>query len=329
MIGAAFTPAQAQATTATCRELNIPVTVGLLLPGTVFGKLCVPPRPTHTVQLLIPGATYNGTYWDPPTTPGVHSYRKSQNAAGYATLTVDRLGSGRSSVPPGVTLTALIQAEVMHQVISKLRNGAFGPRFDKVIIVGHSLGSAISVLEAATFGKVDGVLLTGIAHRINPLPVAALFTTFYPAALDPVLSRKYLDPVYLTTRPGTRNADFFLPGKASPEAIALDEATKDVFAATEAPDGLGVSVFTPYTLLIGVPVLLAISRDPLLCDPLLAIDCTSAETVRAAEAPYYSPAARLRTYLLPGEFGHSFNYAPNANEFFSAAAAWADEFVGR
>ncbi|WP_232376612.1 alpha/beta hydrolase [Amycolatopsis aidingensis] len=322
--GTALTPVQppAAASEPTCTELNIELTVALL-PATMYGKLCVPAEPAETVQLLIPGGTFNSTYWDPPAASGVHSFRAAMNEAGYATLTVDRLGTGRSSIPLGVTLTAIQQAELMHRVVQRLRSGAFGPRFEKVIIGGHSLGAAISLIEAATFHDVDGVLLTGLAHRIDPVNVAAAFANFYPAMLDPKFTGKVLDPVYLTTQPGTRDKSFHQPAQAEPEAIALDEATKDVFSVTEAADGIGVAYVSPYSLLVDVPVLLALGgHDPLLCSPL-AIDCTSAETVYQAEAPYFSAAARLRTYVLPGNYGHAFNYAPNADHFHAEVVDWA------
>ena len=60
----------------------------------------------------------------------------------------------------------------------------------------------------------------------------------------------------------------------------------------------------------------------------MGTDCSSAAAVHRQEAPYYSPEARLRTYLLPGTYGHAFNYAPNADLFYQAVARWAEEVVG-
>jgi hypothetical protein len=53
--------------------------------------------------------------------------------------------------------------------------------------------------------------------------------------------------------------------------------------------------------------------------------CGTASSYRAAEAPYYGPAARLEAYVLPG-YGHALNYAPNLH---AAVVAWADRMVGR
>jgi pimeloyl-ACP methyl ester carboxylesterase len=320
MVASSLTSASASAGP-TCRSVDAPVTV-LGHRHVVHGTLCTPTG-AATVQVLIPGATYNSSYWDFP--DGRHSFRAAQNAAGFATFAVDRLGTGRSSRPLAVTLTAFVQADAMHQVVQGLRAGAYGPRFSRVIIGGHSLGAAISVVEAGTYGDVDGVLLTGMTHRINPVGVAAAFANFRPANLDPKFGLLY--PLgYLTTAPGTRYNSFHAPGPRVVDVQALEESTKDVFAPTEAADGLGVAVLLPYSALIDVPVMSAVgSRDAAVCG-LLATDCSTSTTLRAAEAAYFR--APLRTYVLP-DYGHSINLAPNARDYYSAVSSWAVEEVGR
>jgi hypothetical protein len=58
--------------------------------GTMYGKLCAPTG-AKTVHVLIPGGTYNSSYWDIGYQPEIRSYRMAMNNAGYATLAVDRL----------------------------------------------------------------------------------------------------------------------------------------------------------------------------------------------------------------------------------------------
>jgi pimeloyl-ACP methyl ester carboxylesterase len=102
--GVQVAPASAAADPATCQDVYLPVT----LAGqqqTMFGHLCRPSRPTSTVLLLVPGATYTAAYWDLPASLGLFSFRGALNDAGYATLAVDRLGSGRSSRPASALLT--------------------------------------------------------------------------------------------------------------------------------------------------------------------------------------------------------------------------------
>lgn len=322
LAGSLPSPAQAQPASASCQDVTIPVWLDVLLPQLVHGKLCEPPQGARTIQVLVPGATYNNAYWDAALAPETRSFRLAMNKAGYATLTLDRLGTGASSKPPSALLTAFSEADVVHQVIQAIRHGDLGSRFEKVILGGHSLGSAITVLEAGTYHDVDGVLITGLAHRINPPGALIVLGSFIPVALDPVLSRRGLDPTYLTTQPGTRYAAFHAPGPDVPEMTAYDEASKDVVAPGELLDAATLATVLPYTWRITVPVLVVLGGgDAGLCGPL-ATDCTSSEGLRRSEAPYYSAAARLRAYVLPG-YGHSINYAPNAPDYHRAVTQWA------
>jgi len=315
--GLLLVPTPAQATT-TCENRAFPVTVAGL-PLTMAGTLCVPSG-AHTLQILVPGGFYNRSYWD--ITLESRSFRRAMNDAGYATLAVDRLGSGASSEPPSALLTAITQADAVHQVVRAMR-----PKFAKIILGGHSLGSAISIIEAATYRDVDGVLVTSMGHHLNTLGLAPIAATFVPAALDPAFSTRTMDPGYLTTMPGTRYS-LHQPGPNVPAAIAFDEATKDVAAPSVLLDAALLGTVTPYTALVGVPVLSAIaSADPTFCG-LLATDCSSAASYKAAEAPFYGPAAKLQTYVLPG-YGHAFNYAPNAPDLHAAVVSWADRMIGR
>ncbi|MEU5694111.1 alpha/beta hydrolase [Actinosynnema sp. NPDC020468] len=321
LLTTALTPASAAP--AKCREVDAPVSV-LLSTQTVHGRLCVPAGGSSTVEVLIPGATYNSSYWD--YSDGAHSFRAAQNDAGFATFTLDRLGTGRSSRPVAALLTGFVQAEAVHQVVTGLRSGAYGTSFGKVVVGGHSLGSAISVLVAGTWpDSVDGVLLTGLTHRINPPGVAAAFANFRPAELDVKFGPLF--PIgYLTTAPGTRYASFHAPGVLTPELRAVEEATKDVFSPLEAADGLGVSVLLPYSLFIKAPVFLAVGQNDTAVCGALGTNCSTAATVRATEAPYFTSG--LTTYVLPS-YGHSINLAPNARDYYAAAATWMTSAVGR
>ncbi len=303
-------PAPARAATTTCEDLNVPVTVALL-PQTMHGRLCTPPGAT-TVVVLIPGGTYNASYWDIGYTPQTRSFRLAMNNAGVATLALDRLGTGASSKPLSALLSATVQATAAHQVIQSVR-----PRFPKVIIGGHSIGSAMAMIEAGRYHDVDGVLVTGMTHRMNLITVVPVLANMIPAPLDPAVPGR--DAAYLTTSPGTRYTAFHTPGPLDPAAIAYDESTKDVFATTEAVDSLTLTtVVTPASQQITVPVLLVVGNDPHFCGTL-GSDCTSPEALRASEAPFFG--GPLQTYILNG-YGHAINYAPNAPTYFSVVTSW-------
>src|ERR1041384_638084 len=145
------TPTSAAAAAPRCSTTTVPVTAVPLLVMTVQGQLCLPAdsSPT-TIQLLLHGATYNRTYWDLPYQPERYSYQRDMAAHGMATFAVDELGVGGSSRPLSLLLTGVAQASAIHQVVGHLRAGHVGGTpYSKVVLVGHSAGAAISVVEAA------------------------------------------------------------------------------------------------------------------------------------------------------------------------------------
>ncbi|MFG2186586.1 alpha/beta hydrolase [Nocardia iowensis] len=312
-----LTPAVAHADHTTlperCTAVSFPVT-GL---GTLAGTMCMPARPTSTVMVMMPGSGYNHTYWDFPYEPQTYSFRRAMNIAGYATLIVDRFGNGASTRPPSVQLTATGSVQALHQLVGAVRQGlpGFQP-FSKVITGGHSLSSGIAVIEASTYHDVDGVLLTGFSHSLDIVGTTGIVSTYYPAEQDPKFAGQGYDTGYVTTRPGTRQGNYYGPGAADPEVVAVDEATKEVFSLTEYPDGL-TSTLPPTTNNINVPVMVVNGSADRLC----LRTCENTETLAAAEAPYFSPAAKLRAFVLPGS-GHSVNLAPNTAEYQAAVRDW-------
>ena len=140
----------------------------------IRGTLCAPIGAT-TAIVLVPGATYDQTYWDFPYDPGVYNARQAFNRAGYTTLTLDRLGTGTSSRPLSLSVTSTLQARAVHDVITALRAGAIGDRtYGRVVLGAHSLGSVVAVIEAATYHDEDALLVTGLSHKPNYLNLAEL-----------------------------------------------------------------------------------------------------------------------------------------------------------
>ena len=55
----------------------------------------------------------------------------------------------------------------MHQIVQGLRSGSIGGKaYNRVVLVGHSTGSAVAAIEANTYEDVDGLILTGWGHGI-------------------------------------------------------------------------------------------------------------------------------------------------------------------
>ncbi len=315
---------QTAASRVSCAEIDLPVSVSVPTPGqTMHGQLCLPAgRVPTTVQLLVPGGTYNRLYWDFPYRPERYSYQRDMAAHGYPTFAVDRLGVGRSSKPPSVLLVDSVEAASIHQVVDHLRAGRVGGvRFDRVVVVGHSLGSAVAALEAATYHDVDGVVLTSITHLPSVLALTKGLSTSQ-------LLTEGSDPGYVRNQPGQRAEMFYVRSNADPQVIATDEATKDQVSLAGTATVTVSGFYGPASLGIDVAVLLAIgAQDSPFCGSL-ARDCSSAEALRKGEALYFSPAAELSTYVLP-EAGHALALHNNSGAYREATRAWLRDHFGR
>jgi len=311
-----------------CRDVDVAVMVKAGSASAVHGVLCVPPRTApDTVHILIHGGTYNGSYWDFAHEPATYSY--ARQADRFAALTYDRLGYGRSSRPPSNEITGTAQADVLHQVVQGLRAGAIGGlRFSKVVLIGHSLGSGIALMEAATYGDVDGVVLTGITHHISPDSMQdTYFNHLYPASDDPKFARQGYDRGFLTTRPGSRRL-FYDPSHTDPAVVAADEAGKDVVSSSEIFDIVSLAFFSPMSRRILAPVLMVVGADDFLfCRSAGSSDCSSSAALTAQEMPYFSPEAHFQAVVIRG-VGHDVTLHNVAPQVRALVLSWIDRFVG-
>jgi len=319
----------AGATSISCRDVDLPVTLSITGTRTysIHGVMCTPAAgPSATVQVLVPGGTYDHAYWDLPYQNERYSYLRYAAAHGYTTLAIDPLGTGQSSHPLSALLTLDANAATVHQIVQRLRAVGLGTTpFAKVMLVGHSYGSFTNWVEAATYKDVDADLDTGALHGINPVGAAKIAINLSePAPLEPRF-RGY-DPGYLTTWPGTRGSFFYNAQNADPQVIATDEATKAPFAATElATFPLPIAEGT--TMGINVPVLVvAGQKDAIFCG-LAADNCSTSATLLKSEAPYFNAHACMRTYVLPLS-GHDVDLQLNSTDFYAVAVSWADKVVG-
>ncbi|MEV5649262.1 alpha/beta hydrolase [Nocardia sp. NPDC052254] len=295
--------------------------------GELAATLCTPAGGARTVMVLMSGSNFNGTYWDFSYQPQTYNFRRAMNAAGYATLVVDRLGNGTSTHPPSETLSATATAQNLHDIVQAAKHGIGGAApFGKVVTVGHSLTSGTSIMEATQYHDVDGLLLTGYSHAVNVPETLSVIATYHSAADDPEFAGRGLDPGYLTSRPGTRMHDFYDPGDVDPAVLALDERQKEVFSLTEYPDGM-LSTLPGMSNFLTAPVMIVVGgRDRMLCGIDYAT-CASSATLQAEEAPFFAPEARLRSFVLPGS-GHAVNLARNTADYQAAVVDWANSTIG-
>jgi pimeloyl-ACP methyl ester carboxylesterase len=314
----------------TCERLTFPVALAEGQPASyhVVGWLCGRgPIQHRTIQVLLHGATYGHVYWDFPYRPTRYSYVRALTAAGYATLALDRIGIGESDHPGPFDVTIQSNAHVVHQVIQALRSGTLTAGSlgrvtgSRVMLVGHSLGSVVSIREAATYHDVDGVLLTGLLHNQGP-GLNEIAANLVPTSLDPVLAPRNLPPGYLTTLAGKRGEPFFYYSPTTdPAVVAKDEATKETATPGEFSDFWASVAMSSQ---IDVPVLSVVGdKDRCFCPN----EACAAEGLLDAEQQYYSPAASLKTASIPLA-AHDINLHQQALLWYGLAAAWSTAYVG-
>jgi pimeloyl-ACP methyl ester carboxylesterase len=310
----------------TCTDVQVSVTLSDGSSGPIVGRLCVPTGAT-SVQLLLHGFTYGQYYWDLPFQPENYSYVAVANQAGYATLSIDRLGVGGSYHPLSALVTLENEASAVHQVTRALRSGRLGGTlFTKVVLVGHSYGSLISFLTAGRYQNVDALVATGASHQINVVNlITRLAPTSEPATLDPKFTDSGLDPGYLTTRSGTRTV-FHNTQNTDPAVIALDEQLKETGTAAELITILPDILFN-FSHHINIPVLAVNGTDePFFCNGLLTADCSSNAALVASERRFYGPGATLEALVVP-DTGHTVTLARSAPHTLAAIQDWLSHHV--
>jgi pimeloyl-ACP methyl ester carboxylesterase len=286
----------------------------------VPGRLYQPAGPaSRTVQVLVHGLTYDRRYW---TLPGGYNYVEFMTRAGYAVAVFDRVGTGESTRPPAEQVTTDLHVRVLHEIVRGLRDGSLtGRPFDKVVVVGHSYGSGIGIIEAARHQDVDGLIVSGMLHAFTDMHHEAI-DYFRPAAADPLLGPTAPPPGYLTQRPGFRAKMLEYAGNIDPLMSAHNELIKSTGALGEG-NTLAQTYLPSYSLAVNAPVLLVVGEhDALFCGKDVAHG-KDPDAVHRHEQSFYSAAARLRTYVIPAA-GHSLNLHYNARTWFAIARDWID-----
>lgn len=332
-----FVPLTINAKSIQCMDQALQVTLN---PGEtetyrLVGTLCSKGNPNgKTLQILIHGATYSRVYWDFGFRPNHYSYSRQAVKEGYATFSMDRLGAGESDHPDGNLVDLYSDVHVMHQVIHALRSGEgeiiwhhHPVSFDKITVVGHSLGSFVALALAGTYpDDVDGVVLTGFIHDINFDSLANLINSFYPATLDPLFTGQFPNNDYLTTIPETRESLFYYSPKVMSQVLVHDEATKATIPVGEL-SSVETILTGPFSYLVEDPVLVAVGEyDSLFCGNM--VDCTDSQAVQDYESEFYGPAACLETTVIPNS-GHDINLHKNAPRAYNRIIRWINRRVGR
>ncbi|KAM6505228.1 hypothetical protein FSOLCH5_015147 [Fusarium solani] len=309
------------------RLLDLSVGIGLVdKTYQIWVKYCVPTATTaqssnQPVQVLTHGGTLDHTYWD--VAPG-YSYVNITAAAEMRTLSYDQLGCGLSDHPdPLNEVQGPAAMEVLHGLVSLLRSGAFGQKFDKVIGVGHSIGSKTMEATLAKYrGDFDAILHTGYAFENAPGAGNVVATGLGPA--KDVQHLRHLPDGYFVhkSREGIHICFFKYPNfEPAILTATLDKSRTLTMGEMLIPSGSpfwrNLTVLRDYTS----PVMIVLGEhDYVVCGQSCMIPRNLADDTLSFAYSAADPN-RSETWILPGG-GHNLNTHLHAGDGFNKMVAW-------
>jgi pimeloyl-ACP methyl ester carboxylesterase len=212
---------------------------------TVAAQYCTPKgQDPTTVQILTHGLGFDHSYWDFGGSGSQYNYIEAATAAGFATLSYDRMGNGKSTIKNPYDIQQLgPETAVLVALTTLLREGGLSKPAgckisipSKVFHVGHSFGSCISnALVAAAPSLSDGIVLTGFSTDSSFGVEFAISTDFHIAKENqPDRLGAYTSNGWLTWGDELGNQYSFLHyPNFSPDVLAQAEATKFPFTIGE------------------------------------------------------------------------------------------------
>ena len=133
---------------------------------TVRGHLTGPRaamRTTRSVTLYLSGYDAGEWNWRLAEVPG-YNHARQMARLGHVSLTIDELGYDTSGHPNGMATCMGAQADMTHQIVTKLRAGRYtlgggpGRKFSSVLLAGHDVGGLIAEIEAYSYRDIDGLV---------------------------------------------------------------------------------------------------------------------------------------------------------------------------
>jgi pimeloyl-ACP methyl ester carboxylesterase len=187
------------------------------------------------IQFLTHGVGFDKSYWDFYSSD--YSYIDFMAQEGYTTFSYDRLGVGASSHPdPIQVVQAQMEVEVAHTLIQGLRSGAYcTTKFQKVIGIGHSLGSILTTGIASQYtADLDAAVLTGFSVDAAGFPVFFAGLNLVLAKENNLLRFGLLQNGYIISDTKVSNQfGFFRYPNFSPAVLDASEKAKQTLSIGE------------------------------------------------------------------------------------------------
>jgi pimeloyl-ACP methyl ester carboxylesterase len=176
------------------------------------------------VLVCWPGGSYDRSYWQSCVAPG-YSFAEHAARNGFAVVSADHLGVGRSSRPADVDAVTLeVMADAQAAFVEGVRD-RFGTT--RLIGVGHSLGGCQVLMAQAMHGVYDRVCSLGFTHGAKDA-----VTTGGDAGTDARAAAVEQAKAFFSDwdsgyaiAPRQPNHDWLYRPSTPPEVVAADDAT--------------------------------------------------------------------------------------------------------
>jgi pimeloyl-ACP methyl ester carboxylesterase len=209
-----------------------------------------------------------------------------------------------------------------------------GHRFERLIPVGHSMGSLTAGLSQATYGNADAVVLTGLTGvnvvgiSDQPEAVDGMLTMFQPVSKEPLLESKShrYDEYYYSMPLASRLRMFFHVPAVEREVIDLDlslQGTQTLGESQTCGMAYDSVIRMPGPVLVEMGEFDAFfmgSETNGFNDANLVRDASRAHAEAIAKAP-----ANFTVADMFKDCGHNLTQHPNAHESYEAMAKWIRE----
>lgn len=213
-------------------------------------------KSSDTVLLLTHGLGFDKSYWSftspENNSPQNYSFTYHAAASSFATLSYDRIGNGLSTAPDPYTVSqAPIELAILTELTKLLRSGKLYkgiPKPTRVVHVGHSYGSQLSNLLAASADASlsDAIVLTGFTYEVEYMKWFAISTGFHILAQNQPKRFAGRSTGYLTWGDKFYNQYSFLTWPYfDPKVLDKAEATKWPFTVGEFLTGGILSYSSP------------------------------------------------------------------------------------
>jgi len=280
-----------------------------------------------TLQVLTHGLGCNASWWDfylsSNQSDTQYSYISAATAAGYSTLSYNRLGiSGSTLANPDTEVQSPVELSILAQLTQLAREGKLfdqQPRPSKTIHVGHSYGSFLThALVAAEPSLSDGVILTGYS---NQQMYGSAFLINSNLLLASVANSTRFPPSHYPSGYATWPSQwsnqyaFFAYPEFDPAVLAQAEATKEPFTIAE---------FVSFPLLVldapsfkGPVFYLNAEKDQIMC----GFNCTGLVGRGTDAYNAFNGTSDIESLVIAGA-GHFLNLHYSAHETYASINDW-------